>query len=106
MCGAGAIFDRQTLSFFPLSTRRLRRSGDGVAGTKPILHRPLGRFHLLFRAGVIHRMAYPKAHLSLFRFFNSSNSRFRGLKAADFCGKTPAAVSVGVDSREFRGSVW
>ena len=48
---------------------------------------------------------YPKAHFSQFRFFNSSNSRFRALKRQHFCGKMPPTVSVGVDSREFRGSL-
>lgn len=103
--GSGAISVRQLAFFLPPSMRRLRRSGDGAAGTQRIVYRPLGRFRLRNPALVIHRLPYPKAHLSPFRFSNSSYSRFRGLKGPYFWGKMPPTVSVGVDSREFRGSV-
>jgi hypothetical protein len=99
------IWSPSSLFFFPPSTRRLRRLGDGIAGTQQTVHRPLGRFHLYILALVVHRLAYPKAHFSPFRFSNSSYSRFRRLKGTHFCGKMPSTVRVGADSREFRGSM-
>jgi hypothetical protein len=61
LVGSGVVSGRQ-LAFllFPLSTRRLRRSGDSAAGTRRIVHRPLGRFHLPILTVVIHRLATPK----------------------------------------------
>lgn len=85
--------------------RRKRRSGVGAAGTKRISASAKWPMPLPISALVIHRLAYPKAHLSPFRFSNSSDSRFKRLKGQDFCGKIPPTVSVGVDSREFRGSM-
>ena len=38
--GSGAIFVRQLAFIFPPSMRRLRRSGDGAAGTQQVVHRP------------------------------------------------------------------
>ena len=103
--GSGAISSSSSHFLFSPSTRRSRRSCDGVAGTQQIVHRPSGRFRPRILTPVMHRSAHPKAHFSPFRFSSSSYSRFRGLKGPDFRGKTPPSVSVGVDSREFQGSV-